>query len=150
MSILTNEVVAQVTHEIWCALLGADGPSRISPEDALGKEVVATVQIKGAWGGTVCLSCTRQAAREATSVMSGVPEAQLSPADIADALGELLSVVGGNVKSLVPAPSELALPQVGEEGTGQWPGRLELAHEVRFAWSAQPMVVSVWAKPPPG
>ena len=37
----------------------------------------------------------------------------LDEEDVADALGELANVVGGNVKAVLPGPSVLGLPEVG-------------------------------------
>ena len=39
-------------------------------------------------------------------------------AEVVDALGELTNMIGGNVKSLLPAPSQLSLPMVSES---VWP-----------------------------
>jgi chemotaxis protein CheX len=138
MSLLTTETVAQLTQEIWAALLAADGSSQLLPGDLPGKEVVALAEISGEWNGTVCLSCSRLAARHATAAMFGIPDEELTAADIADAVGELVNVVGGNIKSLVPGPSVLSLPSVIEE-----------SQEVRFSWMAEPVVVSVWTAPDP-
>jgi chemotaxis protein CheX len=149
MSLLTTETVAQLTQEIWAALLTADGVQELLPGDLPGNEVLATAEISGEWNGTVCLSCSRTAARHATATMFGIADAELTPADITDAVGELVNVVGGNIKSLVPGPSVLSLPSVseGDESKRAMLGHLELAQEVRFSWMAEPIVVSVWTVP---
>ncbi len=64
-----------------------------------------------------------------------------------EAVGELINVVGGNIKGLVPGPSMLSLPSVSEEGQRALPQHLELAQEVRFSWMAEPVVVTVWTDP---
>lgn len=147
MTVLTNEVVAQITHEIWSALLMADGAPELLPGELGGSEVVASVHITGEWDGTVCLSCSHLAARHVSAVMFGLADKDLTTDDINDAVGELVNVVGGNIKSLVPSPSVLSLPIVTGNGREVVPGHLELAQEVRFSWMAEPIVVSVWANP---
>jgi chemotaxis protein CheX len=62
-------------------------------------------------------------------------------------VGELINVVAGNIKSLVPGPSVLSLPSVSIGGLHALPGHLELAEEVRFSWMAEPVVVTVWTDP---
>jgi chemotaxis protein CheX len=149
MSLLNTETVAQLTQEIWAALLAADGLPELVPGELPGKEVLAMAEISGEWNGTVCLSCSKTAARHATRTMFGLEDEELTQADITDAVGELVNVVGGNIKSLVPGPSVLSLPRVseGDEGQSLLLGHLELAQEVRFSWMAEPVVVSVWTAP---
>jgi chemotaxis protein CheX len=148
MTVLTTELVSQVTQEIWAAMLAADSESPLLPGDLESKEVVAQIHISGEWNGTVCLHCSNLAARHATSTMFGLPDDDLTPADVQDAVGELVNVVGGNIKGLVDGPSELSLPVVTTEGpVPPLLGHLELAQEVRFSWMAEPVVVSVWTEP---
>jgi chemotaxis protein CheX len=146
MTLLTSETVAELTQEIWSALLAPDGSPQLMLGELPGYDFVATTDISGEWNGSVCLSCSRTAARHATSAMFGLPDEELTAADILDAVGELINVVGGNIKSLVPGPSVLSLPSVCE-GQRALPGHLELAQEVRFSWMEEPIVVSVWTGP---
>jgi chemotaxis protein CheX len=148
MTLLTTELVAQVTQEIWAAMLAADGEAPLVPGELPGGEVLAHVHISGEWNGTVCLHCSQVAARHATSAMFGLPDEELTDADIVDAIGELVNVVGGNIKGLVEGPSVLSLPVVTQGSAVAPPGHLELAQEVRFSWMAEPVVVSVWTEPP--
>jgi len=148
MAVLTTELVSQVTQEIWSALLAADSDSPLLPGDTHSNEVVARIHISGEWNGTVCLHCSNLAARHATSAMFGLPDDELTAADVQDAVGELVNVVGGNIKGLVEGHSELSLPEVTTEAPAACVlGHLELAQEVRFSWLAEPVVVSVWTEP---
>jgi chemotaxis protein CheX len=146
MTLLSTETIADLTQEVWNALLAEDrGP--LVPDEVTGEDVVAMATISGGWNGTICVSCSRLAARHATSAMFGMEDDELSADDINDAVGELVNVVGGNIKSLVPGPSVLGLPTVVEGTPVQLPTHLELTHEVRFSWMAEPVVVSVWTDP---
>ncbi|HMK98335.1 MAG TPA: chemotaxis protein CheX [Acidimicrobiales bacterium] len=146
MTMLTNEAVTEITQEIWAALLASDGSSPLLPGDLYSGEVIAEVHISGEWNGTVRLSCSQVAARHATAAMFSMGDDEVTPADVADAIGELVNVVGGNIKGLVEAPSALSLPAVREGGSPAPLGQLELAQEVRFSWMAEPVVVGVWAE----
>ncbi|HTW07789.1 MAG TPA: chemotaxis protein CheX [Acidimicrobiales bacterium] len=144
MTLLSSESVSQVTREIWAALLAGDGRPDLVPGQLPGSEIVATADISGEWNGTVCLSCSALAARHATAAMFAISDDELTSNDIVDAIGELVNVVGGNIKSMVPGPSVLSLPRVSEGTDAALPQHLELAQEVRFAWMEEPVVVSIW------
>ena len=147
MTLLTSETVAQVAQEIWTALLAAEGGSELLPGDLASNEVVSQIHIHGEWNGTVRLDLSRLAARHATSAMFGMEDDELTDADITDAVGELVNVMGGNIKGLVAGPSHLTLPEVTEGLVDSPAGHLELAQEIRFSWMAEPVVVSVWTEP---
>jgi chemotaxis protein CheX len=70
---------------------------------------------------------------------------ELSPEEVADAVGELTNMVGGTVKNLLPAPSKLSLPSVtsGTSYTVHVPGA-SLVVQVDFAWAGEPLTVTVW------
>jgi CheY-specific phosphatase CheX len=73
-----------------------------------------SIQIAGAWQGAVVLSCSPEYARSMAAGMFGAEPDSLSAADVNDALGELVNVIGGNLKQLLPAPCHLSLPAVRE------------------------------------
>ncbi|MGD0810665.1 MAG: chemotaxis protein CheX [Acidimicrobiales bacterium] len=145
---LTSETVSQLTQEIWAALMAPEGVLELEPGDMADQQVTAVIRISGEWNGSVYLACSRAAARQATATMFGLPDDELTDDDISDAVRELVNVVGGSIKGLVPGPSTLSLPVLGEEGQSHLPSHLELAHEVRFSWMAEPLIVSVWTGPP--
>lgn len=146
MSLLSTETIADLAREVWNALLAEDrGP--LVFDEVTGEDVLAMATISGEWNGTICVSCSRVAARHAASAMFGMEDEELTAGEIDDAVGELVNVVGGNIKSLVPGPSVLGLPTVVEGTPVPQPTHLELSHEVRFSWMAEPVVVSVWTDP---
>jgi chemotaxis protein CheX len=145
MTLLTNESIADLTQQIWDALLPDDG-APLLPGDLPGGEVVAVAEISGEWNGVVCLSCSPRAARHAAAAMFEMADEELTADEITDAVGELVNVVGGNIKSLVPGPTVLSLPQVSEGGMTVLPDHLEQAFEVRFSWMAEPVIVSIWTE----
>lgn len=110
------ESISVVTGEVWAAFLGAQGESALADAAVpLAPEQVgvrAWVGVTGAWEGQVSLEMTAAAARAAAGQMLGEPEVE--DADVLDAVGELVNMVGGNLKSLMPTPSVLGLPVVVE------------------------------------
>jgi len=67
---------------------------------------------------------------------------EAGPADVADAVGELVNMVGGNIKSLMPGPSVLSLPAVAAGRAAHPSGATEIA---RFdgVWAGEPVRVAV-------
>ena len=77
-------------------------------------ELNAAVKITGTFTGSVVLSLSDGAAVQSAATMLAVPFAEVSSADKRDVAAELVNMVGGNLKSLLPAPSYLSLPTVLE------------------------------------
>ena len=116
MSVNTSDLTS-VTQAVWSTVLGHEldvdnsaGFHLMRPTPTLA----SVVQISGAWNGAVIVHCTTSLARRATEIMLGIAEGAASAEDIADALGEIANMIGGNIKSLVLEPSHLSLPAVSE------------------------------------
>ena len=143
-STLTTETIVEMTQEIWTALLADDG--NLHPGGRGGGELSATVSISGAWNGTACLTCSETAARHAAGVMFGMTDDEISRDEVFDAIGELINVVGGNIKGILPGPTELSLPSVHADEPFEVPGHLQLGYNVTFTWLDEPVVVTVWTE----
>lgn len=121
----TDEQIEGVAHDVWAAFTGLE-LHRCAPGSHLEAEpsLSGRLQVDGAWRGVVVVTCGLGLARAAASAMLAVPVERLSTDDVADALGELTNMIGGNIKSVLPAPSRLALPVVtrGPAGTAVSPG----------------------------
>lgn len=142
------EDVRSVTEDMWMALLGEDEalvPRAVppgSPFDAAGVWS-ATVSVSGGWQGVVTLELDEQVARQVTARMLAIPTPdEVLDVDVADGVGELVNMVGGSIKSLMPGPSALSLPSVAA-------GRAAFASDVRevcrvdVAWRGAPVRVCV-------
>lgn len=146
--LLSHGDLVAITSDVWAAFLLADGvdaPAGTAPPVDRGPAVHATVEVTGAWSGRVSLALSAEAAALATRTMLGAPE--VAAADVADAVGELANMVGGNVKSLVPAPSTLGLPVVGDRAVVARPGETEVCR-ADLAWAGHVVTVVVRSSPP--
>jgi CheY-specific phosphatase CheX len=84
-----------------------------------GPGLVAEVAVLGDTPARIAISIDRPGARAVTERMAGpVIGPALDDDDVADAVGELANVLGGNLKALLPEGSTLTLPSVGEGPTG--------------------------------
>lgn len=130
---------------MWTCFLGQGDlfvPS-YEREDLGTHLLAASVEITGGWSGRVSLDLTATSAEAAAQLMMGRPV--VSATDVVDAVGELVNMIGGNLKGLVPAPSALGLPHVSK-GTGALPnGRDAVATcTADFLWQGRPVRISVW------
>ena len=139
--LLDEETVQSIAQEAWCALVGDDEflvplPGGL-PDDA----VSSWVEIVGPWTGTVVLTCGRSTAEELSrALLKEHAPPVLEPEDVEDALGELANVVGGNVKAVLPGPSVLGLPEVGNAPATGSPAD---TCRVDVLWRGQSLTISV-------
>jgi chemotaxis protein CheX len=73
--------------------------------------LLASVSLSGAWTGRVEVGLSRGLARAATAAMMMQPEDALSEADVLDAVREIANMIGGVIKSSLPRPCAMALPE---------------------------------------
>jgi chemotaxis protein CheX len=142
---LGNEVRSLV-EAVWASVLGwevqpAEWGAAADPEEVL----VGSVRISGSWEGEVRLGCPADLARGASGAMFGLPPEAVTPADVADALGELTNILGGNLKGLLPGVNALGLPAV-TEGPGAAPDAEPLVR-AGFRCRGRPLWVSVESRP---
>lgn len=109
--------------------------------------VTAAVSITGEWEGTVAVACCDELSRLITGAFFGVEPAEADPSEINDAIGEVANMIGGNVKALMPAPSQLSLPTVttGIDYVVTFPGTREETREA-FAVEGGFLIVSILRK----
>ena len=139
--LIDTGTVQGIADEVWVALLGADEYLVPMKADFTDPTVSAWVTVSGPWNGAVVITCAPQTAAELTRCVLGAhaPE-ELYSEDVDDALGELANVLGGNVKSLLPGPSQLGLPEVGPTPTAAPPVD---TCRVDAVWRGQPLSIVV-------
>ncbi len=136
--------VQMVVEEVWTSFLGDEEP--LLPVDAGALDVgwSAAVTVSGEWQGAVSVELPRTMAEEITRRMLGLddgPDA-VGDDDVADAVGELVNMIGGNVKSLMPGPSALSLPVVAAGRVARASDAVE-ACRLDASWAGAPLLVSV-------
>jgi chemotaxis protein CheX len=137
--------VSSVVQEVWSSMLGVDLANG-GDWTATGYEehpLQGSIQIVGAWQGAVVLSCSPEYARAMAAGMFGAEPDTLSAADVNDALGELVNVIGGNLKQLLPSPCHLSLPAVREVESPPSPASAGLVANVGFVCEKDAFHVSV-------
>lgn len=108
----TSDHIISLTEQVWESIIGLPLLPEAPAPAGSDLAVQSCVQITGGWEGTVVVRATRELARTITETMFGMDAGEAAQEDIDDAVGEVANMIGGNVKSLVPGPSQLSLPAV--------------------------------------
>jgi chemotaxis protein CheX len=112
MTVLEQDI-RDVTESVWSNMLNATAEPRSFSTGALrGPIWTGSVRMTGAWEGAVTIHCSHDLARAAAVALFALDSCEPSEEEVRDALGELANVVGGNIKALLPGPTDLSLPRV--------------------------------------
>lgn len=134
--------------EVWSSLVGE--PELLLPADPdqeWGALWSATVTVSGEWRAIVSIDLGDPVVLAVTRGMLGFGEDEIPDvASCTDAIGELANIVGGNVKSLMPGPSQLSLPVVSH-GSVSVPSELIESSCVDLSWGGAPLRVRVLSQP---
>lgn len=132
--------VEMVVTEVWSSFLGDQEPLLLGPPSELNVGWSSAVTVSGEWHGMISVELPTGTAEEITRRMLMVDDA--ADEDVADAVGELVNMIGGGVKSLMPGPSALSLPVVA---AGRVARPSDVVEVCRFdaSWAGSPLVVSV-------
>lgn len=114
--IIADEDLARITDEVWNQFLGVPVTRKTTP----GKETLSpslcfagSIEITSAdWEGTLLLQMGQDLARTTAAAMFCVEKEQASMEEITDSIGEVINIIGGNVKGLVEGACQLSLPTV--------------------------------------
>lgn len=111
------------------------------------ERVAASVQILGAWNGALALQIGKSLGRQAAAVMFSLEEAQITPDLVEDALGELVNMGAGKIKSLLPGPTSLSMPTVvgGQDYRIALP-KSTLLTFIRFECQTKPVAIGLLQK----
>jgi chemotaxis protein CheX len=140
--VISDDAISEVTHNTWQALLPDLG--HLMPGTPCdGDAVIGFVEITGEFEGSISVACSYIAARRAAAVMFDVPQDRPHESQIDDAVGELVNVVGGSIKSMLPSPNDLSLPRVSRSTPGDFGS--QLVARVDFTWIDEAIAICVWA-----
>ena len=109
-----NDVLTDVLQSIWQSVLAKEVSfvEPASPDETFPDGLTASIQISGAWSGAIVASFPPALARSLAAKMLEVDPDAASSEDLSDTLGEIVNMIGGNMKAMLPSPSRLSLPWV--------------------------------------
>jgi chemotaxis protein CheX len=107
-----DSVIEQIAQSVFSTMLNIDLARVDEPVPADHDWLLATVHIAGEWTGSVMLALPELVAIEAAAAMLQVNVTDVTAADQEDVASELVNMIGGNLKSMLPGPSYLSLPTI--------------------------------------
>ena len=146
---LFEQEIYTITEATWQAMLGLNIRLRkfqtvLQPWDDF---LTGRVEISGAWNGAVLLHGSSQLARFAASEIFDCEILDVTQQDLMDAVYELTNIIGGNIKLLLPGPTQLSLPCVyGTTPDITVVPEAEQVSDLVFDCQGQPLFVSVWKR----
>ncbi len=111
-NLINEDTLAETVEFVWNTFVGTEivpgGPAE------MGEALSAAISVGGQWNATIVCELGDELCRRYSSALLETPVDELSAEDIRDALGELVNVVGGNIKGLLDdnGTSTLSLPVV--------------------------------------
>jgi chemotaxis protein CheX len=139
----------EIVNEVWESYLDPEGLHPLLPDDPAKAtfDAMAAIFITGSWHGHVTFACTGKAARNAAAAFLAMEPAEVTDEDIADVLGEMTNIVGGNVKSMLPQGCFLSLPHVAlsQDAITHWPGVVRVA-VLSGTWQGESVTFGMWQK----
>jgi chemotaxis protein CheX len=142
---ISTELIA-IVGEVWDSFLLGDLESLpIAVDQASELVTCANVCLTGAWTGVLMVECDPDVAMRLSCVLLGLDMGAATEVDIADTLGEIANVVGGNLKNVLPGPTSMSLPVVSRSMS---PSLVKDAAEicnVAFSWDGLGLRVIVWS-----
>ncbi|MCE9605536.1 MAG: chemotaxis protein CheX [Planctomycetia bacterium] len=147
MTVNYEDMIEQIAQSVFATMLNID-LVRIEltalPERDL---LLAAVHIVGEWTGSVVLALSQPVATSAAAAMLQVSADEVTENDRTDVAAELVNMVGGNLKSLLPGPSFLSLPTtVSGREFGVQVRDAESLYDVALASEYGPLQVRLFAK----
>ena len=141
---LSTELVA-IVGEVWDSFMLGDVEALPDSEHVPGMVTSANVCLSGTWTGVLMVECEPDAAHKLSCALLGMDDGSASETDVADTLGEIANVIGGNLKNVLPTPTVMSLPVVARSMS---PSRVKDAVEVcsvAFRWDDSSLRVIVWS-----
>ena len=148
-TVVEHDQVFMIAQEVFAAMVDGDH-GLLQPWDGdlptFDEPIVAWVDLFGDWAGRASLTTSTATAHDlARALLDLGPDEVVTALDLVDAFGEVANVVGGNLKSLLPTPGALSLPQVAAHVPAD--DAAMLVQETRLAWRGSAIVFSVWFLP---
>jgi CheY-specific phosphatase CheX len=129
-----------MAHDLFNAML--EMPFNPEPQESSGiaaPDVQASIRISGDWEAECHVLASDELATRIANSMFGSEAGELSEAEIHDAMGEVVNVIGGNAKGMVDLDCKLSLPCVGRYIADQ----PEAALKLEFDCAGLPLTIVI-------
>jgi chemotaxis protein CheX len=144
-----REELAQIAEAVWESVLQMQLEPAVADQASNDPtDLIASIAFSGAWEGEVVATLSEALARRMAGAMLASEPDELTREDMLDAVGEIVNMLGGNVKALMPPPCQLSLPRVAPSGIAGSPKTREWVQEaLHFRCQRLPIEISLRAAP---
>lgn len=139
--------VIRANSQFWEQMLAMTlDPTRILEQSCVGAgHMLGSVDLSGAWRGRIEVRMAGGLAYEATAAMMMQPVETVGEADALDATKEIANMIAGSIKSSLPRPCAMAVPESAVESEGFCAhAETEDTLVVAFRHAAGELMVRVW------
>ena len=144
---IDEAALVNANSQFWEQMLGMQlEPLPGSEKLCVGAgHLMGSVSLSGMWTGRIEVRLAEGLAHAATAAMLMQPLETVSEADALDAIREIANMIGGVIKSSLPRPCAMALPESAVASEGHSSGTTtENTIAVAFRHAAGGLVVRVW------
>jgi chemotaxis protein CheX len=133
--------LGRVVRTIWSTQLGLeleDGDSEALERGLADRgSITVSVNFSGDFEGALVQTCSEEVSIMAAHAAFAAKDGELASTDVRDVLAELAHVTAGNLKSILPGPSETSFPRTidPDEDMGS------LIAEAGFELQGEPLIV---------
>jgi hypothetical protein len=147
--LIAEATIYEIVQDTWTATLGFHVDRPAAEEFSAAGDYTVCVQISGAWEGEVRLHCSPPLARRIAAVIFQVEAEKAGRDEILDALSEIIHIIGGNLKAMLPQPVTLSLPSLLDP-TNLPPTKppWQLVCRLTLVSEGHPFVVTILGDPP--
>ncbi|WP_182871006.1 chemotaxis protein CheX [Rhodopirellula sp. JC639] len=125
------ETLAPMVQDVLATMLQLPHlASDASPESVDPDQLMAAIRIAGNWNATLQIYAPEKLARHIACAMFAQAPGVLDDEDVLDAFGEVVNVIGGNLKGMIDQDCTLSLPCVGPAQPDSTSGGLTIVHDV--------------------
>ena len=129
---ILDEDISDYTEEIWLSYLQLEAKTTNEPF-SLNKDSYMTgrVNISNSWDGIIVVDCSRDLVHKMADKIFG-HLGKISDEDEIDTFKELTNMIGGNIKTHLPQPCNLAIPTVSDAADPDDFTGMKLVTQVNF------------------
>jgi len=103
---------SRIVGEVFGVMVDIVAEPTTAPWPPSEELVTATIYFTEPWKGAMMIECVLPLAFEFTSRLMSVPLPTAVDADVCDSMGELVNMIAGNLKALMPPDTGISIPSV--------------------------------------
>lgn len=104
--------IKQIVEDVFLTMLRSGVEAGGADWEPPAGAITAAIYFAGSWRGAVIVEASEDLARQWTSQLMSIPAPDAITDDVRDTMGELVNMIAGNLKSVVPTGVAISIPSV--------------------------------------